>query len=185
MLRLLRVLGLPTRTSHKDGAVRVEVDLTRDPGAESAHQNPPWESHSRDPSKRKEACRAMRIAIIGPPGAGKSAQAKRIARSLPYPKYSPRRSSGELIRAEVEAATELGRGMEGYYDRGERVPDEIVLPLVLPRLRRAGGFMLDNFPATVAQARALDGELDGHGAGGLSRASSEKVAESPSLEAQG
>jgi adenylate kinase len=59
--------------------------------------------------------------------------------------------------------------MEGHYERGEWVPDETILSLVLLRLRRAGGFILDNFPATVAQARALDGELDGHGAGGLDR----------------
>ena len=111
----------------------------------------------------------MRIAFIGPPGSGKSTQSKRVARSLPYPNYAPRFSSGELVRAEVEAATELGREMEGRYERGEWVPDETILSLVLPRLRRAGGFMLDNFPATVSQARALDGELDGHGAGGLSR----------------
>lgn len=85
------------------------------------------------------------------------------------PQIQPQVLERGLVRAEVEAATKLGREMEGYYDRGERVPDGMVLPLVLPRLRRAGGFMLDNFPATVAQARALEGELDGHGAGGLSR----------------
>lgn len=111
----------------------------------------------------------MRIAIIGPPGAGKSTQAKRVARSLPYPRYSPRFSSGDLVRAEVEASTDLGREMEGYLRRGERVPDEMLLPLLLPRLRRSGGFMLDDFPATVSQARALSEELEGRGAGPLSR----------------
>ena len=111
----------------------------------------------------------MRIAIIGPPGAGKSTQAKRVARSLPYPHFSPRFSSGELIRAEVEAGTDLGREMEGHYARGERVPDEKILPLLLPRLRRSAGFVLDNFPATVSQAVALDDELEGHGVGSLSR----------------
>ena len=55
----------------------------------------------------------MRMAIIGPPGAGKSIQAKRVARSLPYPNHSPRFSSGDLVRAEVEASTDLGREMEG------------------------------------------------------------------------
>jgi adenylate kinase len=111
----------------------------------------------------------MRIAMIGPPGAGKSAQAKRVSRSLPYPHHSPRFSSGDLVRAEVEASTDLGREMEGHHRRGERVPDEKILPLLLERLRRSGGFMLDNFPATVSQARALDEEIKGSGAGALSR----------------
>jgi adenylate kinase len=111
----------------------------------------------------------MKIALIGPPGAGKSAQAKRVARSLPYPNLSPRFSSGELVRAEMEASTDLGREMEGHYVRGERVPEEKLLPLLLPRLRRSGGFVLDNFPATVSQAKAPDEELEGHGAGGLGR----------------
>lgn len=105
----------------------------------------------------------MRIAFIGPPGVGKSTQAKRVARSLPYGNYSPRFSSGDLVRSEIEAGTETGRAVEGYYERGERVPDETVLSLVLPRLRYAGGWMLDNFPASVDQARALDAELDGGG----------------------
>ena len=111
----------------------------------------------------------MRIAFIGPPGAGKSTQAKRVARSLPSHNRSPRFSSGELVRTEIEAGTELGRKVEASYSRGERVPDETILSLLLPRLRRAGGFMLDNFPATVGQARALDGDLEENGAGGLTR----------------
>ena len=98
----------------------------------------------------------MRMAFIGAPGAGKSTQAKRVARSLLYPHHSPRFSSGDLVRAEVEASTDLGREMEGYLRRGERVPDEMLLPLLLGCLRRSGGFVLDNFPATVSQARALD-----------------------------
>ena len=111
----------------------------------------------------------MRIAFIGPPGAGKSTQAKRVARSLPSHNRSPRFSSGELVRAEIEAGTELGRDVEASYARGQRVPDETILALLLPRLRRAGGFMLDNFPATVGQARALDVDLEENGAGGLTR----------------
>lgn len=111
----------------------------------------------------------MRIAFIGPPGAGKSTQAKRISRSLPYHNRSPRFSTGGLIRAEIEADTEVGREVSALYERGERVPDETILSLVLPRLRRSGGFMLDNFPATASQAIALDEDLDERGAGGLSR----------------
>ena len=112
----------------------------------------------------------MRIAFIGPPGVGKSTQAQRVARSLPSHNRSPRFSSGELVRAEIEAGTDLGREVAGYHERGERVPDDTILSLLLPRLRRAGGFMLDNFPATVGQARALDEDLEENGAGGLTRA---------------
>jgi adenylate kinase len=111
----------------------------------------------------------VRIAFVGPPGVGKSTQAKRVARSLPSHNRSPRFSSGELVRAEIEAGTDLGREVEASYARGERVPDETILALLLPRLRRAGGFMLDNFPATVGQARALDRDLEENGAGGLTR----------------
>ena len=109
----------------------------------------------------------MRVAFIGPTGAGKTTQAQRFARALPH--YNPRLSSGELVRAHIEAGTELGRRMGGYYDRGEPVPDEVMLPLILPHVRRAGGWVLDNFPASVAQAEALDAELEGREAGGLSR----------------
>lgn len=111
----------------------------------------------------------MRIAFIGPPGAGKSTQARRVARSLPSHNRSPRFSTGELVSTEIEAGTELGREMRGYYERGERVPDETIYSLVLPRLRRSGGFMLDNFPATASQAAVLDEDLEERGAGGLSR----------------
>lgn len=111
----------------------------------------------------------MRIAFIGPPGAGKSTQAKRISRSLPSHNHSPRISSGEMVKAEIEAGTEIGREVRGYYERGERVPDEAIYALVLPRLRRSGGFMLDNFPATVSQAAVLDEDLEERGAGSLSR----------------
>jgi adenylate kinase len=96
------------------------------------------------------------VAFIGPVGAGKTTQARRFARALPH--YNPRLSSGELVRAHIEAGTELGRRMRGHYDRGEAVPDEMLLPLILPSIRRAGGWILDNFPASVAQAGALDAE---------------------------
>jgi adenylate kinase len=107
------------------------------------------------------------VAFIGPVGAGKTTQARRFARELPH--YNPWLSSGELVRALIEARTELGRRMRGHYDRGEAVPDEMLLPLILPSIRRAGGWILDNFPASVAQAEALDAELRVRQAGDLSR----------------
>ncbi len=100
----------------------------------------------------------MRITFVGPPGVGKSTQAQRLAGAFPY--YNPRLSSGELVRAHIEAGTEFGSRLKAYYDRGERVPDAEILPLVLPHVRRMHGWILDNFPATVAQARALDAELE-------------------------
>ena len=121
----------------------------------------------------------MRVAFIGPTGAGKTTQAQRFARVLPH--YNPRLSSGELVRAHIEAGTELGRQMGGYYDRGEPVPDEVMLPLILPHVRRAGGWVLDNFPASVAQAEALDAELEGREAGGLSRVISLEVPDDEEL----
>lgn len=96
----------------------------------------------------------MKVAIIGPPGVGKSTQATRLGRALPY--YNPRLSSGELVRNEIQADTTLGGKMREYYERGEKVPDEVILSLVLPRLAHSGGWILDNFPANVAQGRALD-----------------------------
>jgi adenylate kinase len=109
----------------------------------------------------------MRVAFIGPVGAGKTTQAQRLARALPH--YNPRLSSGEIVRAHVEAGTELGRRMEEYYDRGEAVPDGLLQPLILDRVRREHGWVLDNFLASVAQAEALEAELRGSEAGHLSR----------------
>jgi len=109
----------------------------------------------------------MRIAFIGPVGSGKTAQAQRLARELPH--YNPRVSTGELVRAHIEARTELGHRMRGYHDRGEAVPDELLLPLILPRVRREHGWILDNFPASMAQAGALEAELRGRQAGYLNR----------------
>ena len=75
----------------------------------------------------------MRMAFIGPPGAGKSTQAKRVARSLLYPNHSPRFSSGDLVRAEVEASTDLGCDMEATSDAGARCRTQTLLSPLLPR----------------------------------------------------
>lgn len=113
----------------------------------------------------------MRVVLIGPKGVGKSTQAQRLGAALPDHNHSPRISTGELIAAQVEAGTDLGREMTGFFERGERIPDELVLPLVFARLSPAGGWVLDDFPANVAQARALDAQLDARiaGSGGISR----------------
>ena len=111
----------------------------------------------------------MRITFIGPVGAGKSAQSRRLAEALPFHNRAPRLSTGELVRAQIEARTPLGDELKRHHDAGEPAPDADILGLLLPHVRHAGGFVLDDFPANVSQAKALDAELGEHGAGGLHR----------------
>ncbi|MBA2441029.1 MAG: nucleoside monophosphate kinase [Rubrobacter sp.] len=107
----------------------------------------------------------MRLAVIGPTGAGKGAQVQRLSQKLNHTRIS----TGELIRAQIRAGTEIGKGIEGHHNRGEAVPDEVVLQLLLPRLQPAGGWILDGYPRNLAQARGLDSVLEERGTSGLSR----------------
>lgn len=109
----------------------------------------------------------MRVAFIGPVGAGKSTQAQRLAWSMPFYNRCQRLSTGDLVRAQIEARTPLGAQIEAYHNSGEPVPDEVVLGLLLPHVRTTGGFALDDFPASVEQAEALDAELGKRSAGRL------------------
>lgn len=102
----------------------------------------------------------MRLLLLGPPGVGKGTQAQRLA-AMTGARHV---STGDLVRAEIEAGTELGRALKGYNDRGELVPDEMILGLVRPYLTR-GSWILDGFPRDEAQARALDVTLSEEGAG--------------------
>ena len=107
---------------------------------------------------------ATRVMLLGAPGSGKGTQGRRLARRLGVPHIS----SGDLLRAEVRAATELGSTARGFLDSGRLVPDELVFDLVLPAVLAAagtGGYLLDGFPRSVAQAVRLDPELDRAGAG--------------------
>jgi len=97
----------------------------------------------------------MHVILLGPPGAGKGTQAELLvaARDLVH------LSTGDLLRAAVKAGTQRGVEAKGYMDRGELVPDSLVLGLLEDRLEQAGpdvGFLLDGFPRNVAQARALE-----------------------------
>jgi adenylate kinase len=95
------------------------------------------------------------IVILGPPGAGKGTQAQRISAELGLPHVN----TGDMLRAETDAGTELGRQAAEVMGRGELMPDEIVVELVRRRLAdedAAGGSVIDGFPRTLAQARALD-----------------------------
>jgi adenylate kinase len=96
----------------------------------------------------------MRLLMLAPPGAGKGTQATRLAHQFDIEHIA----SGDLLRQEVNKGSELGRQVKEYLDRGDLVPDELVLNLVLERVkeaaRRHGGFILDGFPRNVEQADA-------------------------------
>lgn len=101
---------------------------------------------------------SLQLVIMGPPGAGKGTQARRV-----HEKYDiPHISTGDILRAEVAADTELGKRVAGIMERGELVADETVLQLIDARLRNpdcGAGFILDGFPRTIPQAEGLDGIL--------------------------
>ena len=100
----------------------------------------------------------MKIIMLGAPGAGKGTQAKRIAE-----KYSiPHISTGDIFRANIKNNTELGQKAKTYMDKGELVPDELVVDLIMDRFKQpdcANGYVLDGFPRTIPQAEALDKAL--------------------------
>ena len=93
----------------------------------------------------------MNIIMVGPPGAGKGTQAIRIAEKFSLPQIA----TGDIFRQAVSEGTELGRQAKAYMDKGELVPDEVVIGIVMDRLTEddcGNGFILDGFPRTVAQA---------------------------------
>lgn len=95
------------------------------------------------------------LLLLGPPGAGKGTQAKRIAADYDLPQIA----TGDMLREAMANETELGRQVKPIYDRGELVPDELVVALIRERLGLPDarpGFVLDGFPRTIAQAEALD-----------------------------
>ena len=103
---------------------------------------------------------ARNVLIIGPPGSGKGTQAARIAEKRGIAHIS----TGDMLRAAISAGTELGQKVKAICDRGDLVPDELMLDLVKERLEEPDakkGFLLDGFPRTVAQAEALLAGLDG------------------------
>ena len=100
----------------------------------------------------------MRIVLLGPPGAGKGTQAARVACRF----GAPHIATGDIFRANVASGTELGRVAQEYMDRGDLVPDDVVIAMVMDRLAAQdcqAGFVLDGFPRTVNQAEALDRRL--------------------------
>jgi len=102
------------------------------------------------------------LVLLGPVGAGKGTQARRIALKYGVPHIA----SGDLLRAHRSKETELGRQAKAYMDRGALVPDNLVITMIVERMRQPDahdGVLLDGFPRTFAQAQALDKELDEEG----------------------
>ncbi len=96
----------------------------------------------------------MNIIFLGPPGAGKGTQAQIVCQRLGIPQVS----TGDMLRAAIAAGTEMGRKAKEYMDQGQLVPDEVVIGIVKERLADADcqkGYILDGFPRTVEQAKAL------------------------------
>lgn len=93
----------------------------------------------------------MKVLLIGPPGSGKGTQGVRLAERLGIEHLA----AGDLLRGEVEAGSEIGRQAEAIMQRGDLVPDELIIKLVMPRVQAAvaaNGYLLDGFPRTVEQA---------------------------------
>ena len=96
----------------------------------------------------------MNIIFLGPPGAGKGTQAQIVCQRLGIPQVS----TGDMLRAAIAAGTEMGRKAKEYMDQGQLVPDEVVIGIVRDRLAKEDcrkGYILDGFPRTVEQAKAL------------------------------
>ena len=101
----------------------------------------------------------MKIVMLGAPGAGKGTQAKMIAEKYGVPHIS----TGDIFRANIKNGTELGKEAKSYMDKGQLVPDELTVRLLLDRVANAdcaNGYVLDGFPRTIPQAEVLTAELE-------------------------
>ncbi len=106
----------------------------------------------------------MRLVFLGPPGVGKGTQARRLSEEYGWPQIA----TGDILREAVAQETPLGIRAKEYMDRGDLVPDEIVVGIVKERLAEPdaqNGFILDGFPRTVNQAQELEAELSSFGSG--------------------
>ena len=100
----------------------------------------------------------LNLILFGPPGAGKGTQAERLVDDFDLPYYA----TGDILRAAVQEESELGKKAKEYMDRGDLVPDEVIIEVVIDRIDRSeaeDGFLLDGFPRNPDQAQALDDEL--------------------------
>jgi adenylate kinase len=97
----------------------------------------------------------LNLILLGPPGAGKGTQAERMTEDFDLPYIS----TGDMLREAVKGGTPLGTKAKSYMDKGELVPDEVIIGVILEKVEHAeaaDGFILDGFPRTIAQAEALD-----------------------------
>ena len=103
----------------------------------------------------------LNLILLGPPGAGKGTQAARLRKDFDLAYIA----TGDLLRHHVEEETELGRKAVSFMDKGDLVPDELVIAMILAKIESEGddGFLLDGFPRNEKQAEALEDELDGLG----------------------
>ncbi len=100
----------------------------------------------------------LNLVLLGPPGSGKGTQGERLQDDLELPYYA----TGDILRAAVREGTELGRAAKDYMDRGDLVPDEVIVGMIGERIdssEAADGFILDGFPRTAPQAEALAAKL--------------------------
>jgi adenylate kinase len=101
----------------------------------------------------------LNLVLLGPPGSGKGTQGERLQEDFRLPYYA----TGDILRAAVRDGTELGKTAKEYMDRGDLVPDEVIIGVIIERIQdaeAADGFILDGFPRTLPQAEALDSELE-------------------------
>ena len=100
----------------------------------------------------------LNLILLGPPGSGKGTQGERLQEDFRLPYYA----TGDILRAAVKEGTEVGKQAKEYMDRGDLVPDEVIIGVIAERLQgeeAADGFILDGFPRTLPQAEALDDKM--------------------------
>jgi adenylate kinase len=101
----------------------------------------------------------LNLVLLGPPGSGKGTQGERLQEDLELPYYA----TGDILRAAVREETEIGKEAKAYMDKGDLVPDEVIIGVIAERIdshEAEDGFILDGFPRTVGQADALADKLD-------------------------
>jgi adenylate kinase len=100
----------------------------------------------------------LNLILLGPPGSGKGTQGERLQEDFRLPYYA----TGDILRAAVKEGTEVGKQAKEYMDRGDLVPDEVIIGVIAERIQdeeASDGFILDGFPRTVPQAEALDAKM--------------------------
>jgi adenylate kinase len=101
----------------------------------------------------------LNLILLGPPGSGKGTQGERLQEDFRLPYYA----TGDILRAAVKEGTEVGKQAKEYMERGDLVPDEVIIGVIAERLQEeeaADGFILDGFPRTLPQAEALDAKME-------------------------